>query len=453
MRIGVGVRSVGRIFRDTRTDATPMASKKRSSARAHCARAASIALVVACSGCAFFFPDEHRAGEGGLTGDRSVPEAFAVALQERYLQNASEAYLRGDVAAAKYYAARSVEAGEGRTPPPSGVDVEILEELDASDKDELRILSEWLSTALTSDMRQLRPEQAAKAQASYDCWARELMTDGDVGAKADCRARLETTLSALASPLAEAADLHAQDVRATAPEAVASIETGSVSNAPTDELADELALEAGPPPAAVEVAVEEAVEKTVQEEVREVVPEAAPEAEAPIATAAATQVEIAAPAAPIETTSIEASAVGTAVAPTRSGDFASASPITATASLDAIAMAARPIEGDVALFFERSSANITPEAELTLLDAIEQIRKEGRYVVTLIGHSDARHVDRAERALALRRAETVRAFLEERLGSQLDVGVEAFAVGKRTAGVSDNVSAALNRRVEIRIKS
>lgn len=358
---------------------------------ARAARAATaLSLTAALSACAGLFSMGEPVSDG-------PPAAFRAALQDRYIQHAAEAYQRGDIAAARFHTARSVQAANGEIAGPSAVDAEVVAGLSPSAQEDLRILSTWLDTAMNADMKALRPEQTARAQAAYDCLIHEAQPYGDAAAREDCRRRVEQTLSALASPIGEAKDVMAQQV---------------------DERRD-LALAAAVP------------------------------VDAPLSVV---------DAGALQTASIDVDGRTVARAPTPSRAPAAAASSVApssaisVASVDAIVDAARPIEGDFAVFFERASADITPEAEFGLISAVETIGRSGADAVTLLSHTDPSVGDRKEQALAYERAERVRRYLAERLDGDTDIAIATFSKPKLSAGSVDNVAAALDRRIEIRIE-
>lgn len=367
--------------------------KRRERSTAWGAPAAAL-VAVSLSGCAGWF-DTSDVAEG------QPPEAFKTALQDRYIENAVEAYQRGDLAAARFHAERSVQAAKGEIAGPFDLSAEFVDEMNPNAQEDHRILSEWLDIAMNADMKALRPEQTARAQAAFDCWVREFQPSGDAVAREECRQRVESTLKALASPIGEAQDLYAQAAVENSQEGLTPQTTAASLASSTAPSSDEIVTGSIAPQASSAGVQEASVQETSAQ----------------------------------ETTTRQSSAT------------------TSLASFDAIVDAARPAEGDIAVFFERSSAEITPEAELSLIGAVEEIAQTGAPVrVTLFSHTAPSSGDIEERRLAEARAEQVQRFLVDRLGDSAEVGLSPFASPRASNSEVDSVTAALDRRVEIRIE-
>lgn len=108
--------------------------------------------------------------------------------------------------------------------------------------------------------------------------------------------------------------------------------------------------------------------------------------------------------------------------------------------------------GDFSVFFGFDSDEVTIEAEDVLVDAVERIRLSGARRVSLAGFTDSMGDARYNQLLAMRRAQAVRKFLQERTGN--DVTFEIMPVGEVQAVKSggDGVKEALNRKVQINLK-
>jgi len=108
--------------------------------------------------------------------------------------------------------------------------------------------------------------------------------------------------------------------------------------------------------------------------------------------------------------------------------------------------------GDFSVFFGFDSDEVTLEAEDVLVDAVERIRLSGASRVSLVGFTDSMGNARYNQLLAMRRAQSVRKFLQEKLGN--DVTFEILPVGEVQAvqNGGDGIKEALNRKVQINLQ-
>ena len=120
-------------------------------------------------------------------------QPFVFALQQRYLELSSRAYDRGDRRGADFYALRSILAIEGKA-----VDLAAPQEFRLSgpvgrdaDMARMRLLAVFQEGA-----RLYAPEDAARAQALYDCWIREAGA-GDRNHAATCQGAALTAIARL----------------------------------------------------------------------------------------------------------------------------------------------------------------------------------------------------------------------------------------------------------------
>lgn len=132
-----------------------------------------------------------------------------------------------------------------------------------------------------------------------------------------------------------------------------------------------------------------------------------------------------------------------------------ATPIEMAASgdpVEALVQGTANLNGDFSVFFGFDSDEVTIEAEDVLIDAVEQIRLSGASRVTLMGFTDSMGDSRYNQLLAMRRAQSVRKALQERLGNA--VSFEILPVGELQAvqNGGDGVQEALNRKVEIGLR-
>ena len=108
--------------------------------------------------------------------------------------------------------------------------------------------------------------------------------------------------------------------------------------------------------------------------------------------------------------------------------------------------------GDFSVFFGFDSDEVTIEAEDVLVDVIERFRLSGARRINLAGFTDSMGDARYNQLLAMRRAQAVRKFLQERIGN--DATFEILPVGELQAVQSggDGVNEALNRKVQISLQ-
>ncbi|MDD2870305.1 OmpA family protein [Neomegalonema sp.] len=126
----------------------------------------------------------------------SMAEAqpFTFALQQRYLELSSRAYDRGDRQGADFYGLRSILAIEGKavellTPREAGLRGPLAEEA--------ALVRRRLIGVFDEGVRIHAAEDAARAQALYDCWLREAGAGTDPGQMLICQGAALTALTRL----------------------------------------------------------------------------------------------------------------------------------------------------------------------------------------------------------------------------------------------------------------
>jgi len=133
-------------------------------------------------------------------------------------------------------------------------------------------------------------------------------------------------------------------------------------------------------------------------------------------------------------------------------EFASTATFDTGEAAQALLDANSNMGGDFSVFFGFDSDEVTIEAEDVLVDAVERIRLSGARRITLIGFTDSMGNARYNQLLAMRRAQAVRQYLQEKLGDA--VVFEILPVGEvqavQTGG--DGVKEALNRKVQIALQ-
>ncbi len=86
------------------------------------------------------------------------------------------------------------------------------------------------------------------------------------------------------------------------------------------------------------------------------------------------------------------------------------------------------------VFFDFDSAELKPEARTMLSDLASQLKKEGRYKLTIEGHCDARGTESYNMALGHKRADAVRSYLVN-LGARR-AHLKAVSFGKTMANLN-----------------
>ena len=104
---------------------------------------------------------------------------------------------------------------------------------------------------------------------------------------------------------------------------------------------------------------------------------------------------------------------------------------------------------DYAVYFGFDSAEITPEGADLLTDAIEQITLEGRGNVSLMGFTDSAGDSRYNQLLAMRRANAVRSYIQQRTDRPIRFEIMPVGEAEAVRDTGDGVIEALNRRVEL----
>ncbi len=432
-------------------------------------------------------------------------QKFGQALRQHYLELATNAFDRDDVTRSDFYSLRALMAAEGKLAQPA----------EASQGGELSASGQRLSVALSSGARIGSPDLAARAQAAYDCWSIESDRDGDPQIAQSCRYNAINALAQLESA-STGARLVASG-GPTEPQTFSYVvepgDESKVINAPGGYTI-EVITEQIPAPVPEHQATVPARHTTIETPVLVQAPQhvtepnivAAPQyietspiveyVETPqvlenIVTTAQPQRNQSFDAgfAPLEPIVVESVSTGQefvlapldnyrpSQVPFRAGPAINLGPINSTPvfdtapskSLSSVEIASLPFTGDDAVsalikaavtapgdfsvFFGFDSDEVTLEGEDVLIDAVEQIRLSGTERVTLMGFTDSVGHARYNQLLAMRRAQSVRKFLQKKLGSRSNVMFEILPVGELQAvrEGGDGVKEALNRKVAIRL--
>jgi len=104
---------------------------------------------------------------------------------------------------------------------------------------------------------------------------------------------------------------------------------------------------------------------------------------------------------------------------------------------------------DFSVYFGFDSDTITPEGADVLADTVEQLKLEDRGTVSLMGFTDSAGDSRYNQLLAMRRANAVRSYIQQRAGRPVRFEIMPVGEAEAVRNGGDGVTQALNRRVEI----
>lgn len=437
---------------------------------------------------------------------------FAQSLRQRYLELATYAYDRGDVARSDFYSLRALMAVEGKLAEPTELHTVSLP---SGTAEEAASAHARLTSAMSSGVRTGAPDLAARAQAAYDCWLLEAGPEGDAAIAQSCRYNTFETLARLEGASVGAQIAHAGGHEYPAPQSYVitsatpsqTIQTNGVTieviQQPASHGVTYHPAQPAPSYAMVEHAAPAMVQTVPYAETIHVGP--LPEFEAPAGyqpvpviyrdDAALMTQEIAHAPMPVQTIDLgpyeervmtlpaqptytdltpiqqePVAAMAETVEPLPAETYTmtpvygtepveampsvamSTGAIEAAGAADALMSASATMQSDFAVYFGFDSDEITPEAEDVLIDTVERIRLSGGKRVTLTGFTDSMGDARYNQLLAMRRAQSVRKYLSKALGS--DVKFEMLPIGEVAAvqNGGDGVMEALNRRVEVAIQ-
>lgn len=128
-------------------------------------------------------------------------DAFSASLYTEYLVLAEMEYAEGDYMDSDEFSARAIASANGNPPAP--------EELNARDipeaaQGELAAARSMLTEALAAGAATSKPDAAARAQASFDCWMQEQEENFQPADIRWCRDRFDAAMAQLAETPAEA---------------------------------------------------------------------------------------------------------------------------------------------------------------------------------------------------------------------------------------------------------
>ena len=107
---------------------------------------------------------------------------------------------------------------------------------------------------------------------------------------------------------------------------------------------------------------------------------------------------------------------------------------------------------DFAVYFGFDSDVITPEGEDVLADTVERLILEDRGTVALMGFTDSAGDSRYNQLLAMRRANAVRSYIQQRADRAIRFRIMPVGEAEAVKTGGDGVTEALNRRVEIMLQ-
>lgn len=422
--------------------------------------------------------------------------AFAQALRRHYLELATNAFDRGDVERSDFYSLRALMSAEGKLAHPG----KVARHQGAGS--EAAAAGDRLGVLLMSGGRTGSPEVAARAQAAYDCWLIESGAGGDAQIAQSCRYNALNAIAELGGGTSNGQLVQAGGpvqpegqtyvIEAGAPSQVVSAHgvtievithqggyaAAPVQPTPHHRVVQQSHIAAVPAPARY-TTVEQIPPQYIVE-----APMPAPTETFAYAPAPLMMEEVGEPisAIPMEAVMIEQPTVnfgsiepafelgdvGMVMAPVdlrpiQQAPVFNTEPIetmpmvemaafpaaTGSDTSDALLLASAKMSGDFAVFFGFDSDEVTLEGEDVLIDAVEQIKLSGAKRITLMGYTDSVGDARYNQLLAMRRAQSVRKYLQGALGA--DVTFEILPVGEVEAvkNGGDGVKEALNRKVEI----
>ena len=130
-----------------------------------------------------------------------------MALTTDYRKLSDIEYGSGDARDGDTYALRSIAASQGKATTPDDLK---LRQIPAKSQSEITQGRQRLVAALDKNGRTTKPEVAAYAQASFDCWAEQLQENLQPDAIAACRDAFMKALAELEKPVAAPAAIPAK---------------------------------------------------------------------------------------------------------------------------------------------------------------------------------------------------------------------------------------------------
>ena len=145
------------------------------------------------SGCAGMF-GQHEVD--ALNKAAPAGDAFTAALTSEYRELANSEWNEMDWRDGQHFARKGLKAAGGEAVAPDAVG---SRHIPAAAMDDLSAASSLLSEKLAGGAREHKPEIAAKAQASYDCWLEQQEENHQPDDIAACRKSFEAAVAQLGS--------------------------------------------------------------------------------------------------------------------------------------------------------------------------------------------------------------------------------------------------------------
>ena len=128
-------------------------------------------------------------------------DAFSASLYKEYLVLAEMEFAEGDYMDSDTFANRAIASANGNPPGPEELDVR---DLPGASKGELAEARRRLTEALAAGFGKSKPDAAARAQASFDCWMQEQEENFQPADIKWCKDRFDAAMAQFAAPKAEA---------------------------------------------------------------------------------------------------------------------------------------------------------------------------------------------------------------------------------------------------------
>ncbi len=128
-------------------------------------------------------------------------DAFSAALYKEYLVLAEMEFAEGDYMDSDTFANRAIASANGNPPGPEELDAR---NIPAAAKGELAEARRKLTEALAAGAGASKPDAAARAQASFDCWMQEQEENFQPADIKWCKDRFNAAMAQLATPQAAA---------------------------------------------------------------------------------------------------------------------------------------------------------------------------------------------------------------------------------------------------------
>ncbi|MEQ8394485.1 OmpA family protein [Thalassobaculum sp.] len=157
--------------------------------------AVAATAMLGLSACAGFQLDNAK----GLTPSG---DAFSAGLYKEYLVLAEMEFAEGDYMDSDTFAARAIASANGKPPAPEEL---ASRDIPAAAQGGLAEARRKLMEALDGGARSAKPDAAARAQASFDCWMQEQEENFQPADIKWCKDRFDAAMAQLGTPAPAAA--------------------------------------------------------------------------------------------------------------------------------------------------------------------------------------------------------------------------------------------------------